>query len=74
MQISLRNGLIGSFVLIITLVVGFLIGFFSAPNKTKEIENPINSYYSSLIESEDTTFNQKLVNNIDASKIESHLR
>ena len=72
MEAKCRNGIIAAVIMAVVFVLGFLIGFYSTPSKTTE--NLLNTYYESLIESEDNSFNQKLIDEIDAQKIENHLR
>ncbi len=58
----------------VALIIGFVIGYFSVATKLKNVENPTNQYYASLIENEDISFNQMLIDAIDPKRIENHLR
>ena len=80
MAIKVKHGILATVILALVLAVGFVIGFFSAPTKTNTTPtitttiNPVNSYYESLIQSEDNSFNEVVIESIDAQKIENHLR
>ena len=71
---NVKNGIIIVVIAAVALVIGFLIGYFSVPSKVKDVDNPTNQYYASLIEVEDSSFNQKLIDEIDAKRIENHLK
>jgi hypothetical protein len=71
---NVKNGIIIVVIAAVALVIGFLIGYFSVTSKVKDVDNPKNKYYASLIEVEDSSFNQKLIDEIDAKRIENHLK
>jgi hypothetical protein len=75
-MVAAKHVILATVVLTVVLVVGFVIGFFSAPTKTDTttITNPINSYYESLIQGEDNSYNEILIENINAQNIENHLK
>jgi hypothetical protein len=64
--------LIIAIVSVLLFLIGFLVGFFSVPRIHKL--NPLNEYYSSLIETEDHSYNHQLIEEINAKNIETHLR
>ena len=64
--------LIFGIICVLVFIIGFLIGFFSAPRK--DTVNSLNAYYASLVETEDHSYNQKLIDEIDVKNIENHLR
>jgi hypothetical protein len=58
----------------VALIIGFLIGYFSVATKIRMLKTPTNQYFASLIENEDISFNQMLIDTIDPKRIENHLR
>jgi hypothetical protein len=60
----------------VSLTVGILIGFFSAPRNSKpEIpSNDNNPYYEQIIQPEDNSFGKILIDTINKENIKMHLK
>ena len=73
-----RLVLIVSAIFAVSLALGVLIGFFSAPrnsnNDSSSDNNQLPSYYQQIIQPEDNSFTQILIETINKENIKMHLK